>query len=484
MEIKTNSEGHDFVLIDNKWRPFKEGSAYNSADNSWYPVGDPRNPIVEESKGGYASQMVNNIPRSAAKLSLDMLQPIMHPIDTVEGLSNLVKGGTSKLMDLGWDEEQAWNAAADYYGNRYGGVGEIADSIREDPVGVLSDVSMLGGVGLAKLPGKLGKIGKVMGAADPALAISNTAIKGGSVAAKYLNNKLMLGMEPSALMEGALKLSTTTPIAERKAMVNTVLNEQLMPTAKGNRQIQSRLDAGNLQVKNLIDNIPETEITTRGDLSSTLPNVIDKYASNSLDDMGNKAAIDAVGNKFNTTRNMFDDAGELIPDSLPPNMPPRDVQDFKKKAYNSINFDAKRQKDSVEAAVAAQKELARNARVRVEELTPEIADVNRQLGELYELQEPFQRAYNRIANRDTMGIGIPLKVAAGEAAMPGGGVVGGLLGVLDTPKIKARAALKGHELSGRNLTQQLMDTNSSGGYMAREVLNLIQDQREKGLLGN
>ena len=56
------------------------------------------------------------------------------------------------------NEEQLARSVLGSYKDRYGSVGKIGDTIYKDPFGVLSDLSMLTGVGEAALPGRLGEI--------------------------------------------------------------------------------------------------------------------------------------------------------------------------------------------------------------------------------------------------------------------------------------------------------------------------------------
>ena len=70
------------------------------------------------------------------------------------------------------NEEQMARSVLGSYKDRYGGMQQIGDTIYKDPVGVLSDLSMLTGLGEAALPGRVGKIaGTVSKWTNPTIAV-------------------------------------------------------------------------------------------------------------------------------------------------------------------------------------------------------------------------------------------------------------------------------------------------------------------------
>ena len=87
----------------------------------------------------------------------------------------------------------------------------------------------------------------------------------------------------------------------------------------------------------------------------------------------------------------------------------------------------------------------------MEEIVPEIKGLNKKYGPMKDLEESLGKAISqRIINRDIMGIGLPIKAVAGSgagAAMAGGmgaavGTgVGLVLGIIDTPTVKAALAI-------------------------------------------
>ena len=86
----------------------------------------------------------------------------------------------------------------------------------------------------------------------------------------------------------------------------------------------------------------------------------------------------------------------------------------------------------------------------LEDIIPEIKQLNKNEGALIELWNALESKANRITNRDLIGIGMPVKMGtgagvgymfAGETGGKIGTKLGFLLGVFDTPQVKSKIAL-------------------------------------------
>ena len=151
--------------------------------------------------GEVLEQAIKNLPSSAAQLASDITYPFLNPIDTAESLGSLGIG-IVKLMipddSTEYDEdEEAVKAVGRFFADRYGSLEGFKRAIASDPLGVLSDISVVftGGAALgAKAHGMAGKFaqtaGKVGEAIVPVLAggkaISATATGIGNAAAPAL----------------------------------------------------------------------------------------------------------------------------------------------------------------------------------------------------------------------------------------------------------------------------------------------------------
>tara|TARA_B100001250_G_scaffold113598_1_gene96023 strand:- start:213 stop:1754 length:1542 start_codon:yes stop_codon:yes gene_type:complete len=143
------------------------------------------------------TQAVQNLPSSAVQLASDITMPIRHPIQTVQSLASLGRGVYQLATPGEQPDEATAKAVGQFFADRYGSLEGFKNAFAKDPLGIISDVSVVltGGAGLvAKVPGLAGKttstISKVGNVIDPVLAsgkaISATAQGAGKVIAPLL----------------------------------------------------------------------------------------------------------------------------------------------------------------------------------------------------------------------------------------------------------------------------------------------------------
>lgn len=119
---------------------------------------------ADMSWGDVAQEAASNIPASAAQFGSDVVQPILHPIETAKTLGSLGLGIIQKFIPGHQPEEEVANAVGKFFVDRYGDINNIKKTLATDPVGVLADLSTLltgGSMAAARAPGVVGKLGRV-----------------------------------------------------------------------------------------------------------------------------------------------------------------------------------------------------------------------------------------------------------------------------------------------------------------------------------
>lgn len=157
-----------------------------------------------------AKGAVTNAPASAVQFGSDLIQPIIHPVDTAVAIKNLGAGLLQKVGILSGDDQVKYaDAVGKFFADRYGGVEEVKNAVATDPVGVLSDISMVltgGGSLAARAPGIAGKVGEVVRTAgqvtDPLNAVGKAATLGGRAAAEVVGG-IGTNTGPGVLIEAA-----------------------------------------------------------------------------------------------------------------------------------------------------------------------------------------------------------------------------------------------------------------------------------------
>jgi len=418
-----------------------------------------------EPEGGFnLEDFKENAWPSVKQLGADVANVIAHPYDTAMGLADTVQGAVQKVIPYNEGRHiPKVDAIYDYYKKK---IQDPGKALSDDPAGTASDVLGLvtGGAGAAaKIPGlsRLGNVSKAAMAVDPVNVGINT-IKSGI---KTVTPKDM----PANLMESAVKPPTTMPAADRKALAQTMIDEKLLPNEAGTLKARDLISEISEQIDAKIAELDKTEILGIDRVNQRVIDLNKKQTRRGMPDpKGDAAKIRGTYNKwFNGLQDQYD-------------LKPSEVQAMKKEFYQRINYNAVNLKGEA-MPDATRKAMAKGAKESLEKLDPTIKPLNDRAGALLELAKPLERAEGRIANRDVMGIGIPIKAAGGQAVLGDtGAVLGAAHGVLDSPMVKARIA----GALGRNKKASyggLMTDNSMSAYLARQAAIEEEQQRRAAM---
>jgi|TARA_R110000824_G_scaffold401648_1_gene613386 hypothetical protein len=164
----------------------------------YFEEGFTANPTEPESLSGgdVLKSAIINLPGSAGQLISDVTMPIRHPIQTAQSLASLGRGIYQLTTEGEQPDEATAKAVGQFFADRYGSFEGFKQAFATDPLGIVSDISVVftGGAALAaKVPGLAGRttkaISKVGDVIDPVQA-TGKAIKGitkgaGKVAAPF-----------------------------------------------------------------------------------------------------------------------------------------------------------------------------------------------------------------------------------------------------------------------------------------------------------
>jgi hypothetical protein len=130
---------------------------------------------VKEETPNLLTNPLKTLARSGGQYIGDIVSTVAHPVQTVKGLFNLGQGAIQTgfegavegiagkdVFKQKTEQQEVFDAAVNFYKDRYGSVENAKQTMLEDPVGFLGDVSMVfqGGGGLLKQAGKLGQVAK------------------------------------------------------------------------------------------------------------------------------------------------------------------------------------------------------------------------------------------------------------------------------------------------------------------------------------
>jgi hypothetical protein len=412
------------------------------------------------------AEMAKNIPGSAANLAQDMYQTVRHPIETAKGLGKAAAGGLYKANEnakefipkwmtkpiigndkvFGADYSTDAEAIADALKDRYGSIDAAKQTLERDPVGAMADLaSVISGAGGVLKSNKLSQAGAAL---NPINAASNIIKYSSGKLASVLPEKL----SPAALYEGAAKFSTTMPERKRQRLVQTALDNKIMPSTSGVRKLEDMIGNFENEISDLIQQAQNSKKTVpRAAVYKYLNHLREKKGGVRLGAPRDLERINTIVREFDTHLTSL---GKN-------NLTAKDLQKLKVDAWKTINWHMKMRKvrPIKDATYAA---IGRAAKENIEDLAPGTKATNDKLGKLYELQEPLQRSANRIENRDILSLGAPAKVGAGTMVDPGlGTAIGAALGIMDLPKVKAATAINLNQLINDATVKQFLKNNQN-----------------------
>ena len=118
---------------------------------------------------GVLAQALSNVDESGIQLLKDITTPIFHPIQTAKDLKNLGSSIINLIRPGEQGNEQLAKEVGNFFKERYGGLENIKKTFATDPLGMLSDISIIFSGG-SMLPSKVGKISKLASKVDPIYA--------------------------------------------------------------------------------------------------------------------------------------------------------------------------------------------------------------------------------------------------------------------------------------------------------------------------
>lgn len=409
-------------------------------------------------------EAIKNLPRSIVEEGKNLVGAITQPIQTLKGIGNLALGIAEKTTDGVQSHEKYADALSDYYANKYGSKDAFLTELQNNPASILSDISMFvtGGASGAAKVAQLSKVGAKAAPTLEKVAKVGTAIDPlnlGINTATYGVSKVIPKTVAPMMYESAAKWSTKLGPEERAAITETALKNQIPLDYSGLGKVQSKLGELGDKMDNLIANATDQNIKIPATkVLESLKDVKKTSGGFKIEAAQDIKEINNIEKQFKT----------YLKQNKITSVTPQQLQEFKADAYKRIDFGRSPEKPSI-AKEQAYKAMAESARTSLEGFMPELRDINAQYGSLKELQPNLQKAVGRIENRDLMGLGATAKTGAGGAL---GGIPGALVGfgqsLLDSPKIKGKAALELYKKQNQGLGMFL--DNSARNALARQLI--------------
>jgi hypothetical protein len=355
--------------------------------------------VAKSEQEGYRilGAAVLNTPASAVRFVKDVTAVVRHPIQTAKGIKGLSFGLVELLIPGEQKDEASVRAMGGFLKDRYGSVENALETLEEDPVGFLSDISILftGGGLLASKVGKLSSVGKNIqtfgNVIDP---IGGTG--------RALNKMVTSRTPVNSLVKTALDLPKKKGIVRIDELANEFLNKGLNVS----RRSLKRLDNDISKVKGQIDNIVDSK--TKDGIRLRTAEIVD-----SLDELIDNAAKEGLDIRdFRTIDRLRNDFVELHGKTVSP----KKLQDIKVGFNKGFKSDLTTRFGEVRGKVRDKLRIA--AKTQLEELHPELKALNADQGVMIELSKAIEERVIKLEKQPI----IPVRgLIAGIVA---GGVVG------------------------------------------------------------
>jgi len=438
-QVLTHSDGRQVTLRNNEWVPVQAAGQAEDVDFS-------------------LGEMISNIPSSALEFGRNIIQPIISPIETAKSVGGLMRGAVEKgahelakalpdefLLQFAegdpsgvyrrpeWGGEKKAEAVGEFFKERYGSIPALKQTLMTDPVGSLADVATIatgGGAAMARMPSLMGKAGGIIqktGMALEPLSLAKGITKTG---VGMMTPKTL----PIGLYKSAAKFPTTLDIKHglgtRTRLAETALKHGIMPTEKGVLKLAQYEKELGLRIGSLIDDVAESgKSIPKSKVFKHLKEARQSVGGARVGAQRHTQQINKVAKELN------EQMRKIKGDSLTP----RQLQDLKISAQKAAKYDPGTVRET--GTELGSKAIAKAAKEQIEELIPDIRDINKELGTLKELKDPLTRAAARIEQKDIISLGAPVKVMTGQAVGGPAGAVGGFLAGMVESK-KAQLALK------------------------------------------
>lgn len=383
-------------------------------------------------QGKSVSGFLGNVASSGGRFLLDTLQGLP-ALAKLAGHAAAGVANPNHLAALARDASvrgvvpQMAGAVKDAAAQRYGSREAIGNTLYNDPVGVLADVSTAAGIGAAtRAPRIAGALGKVSAATNPMSAVG--------AAAKAVTRPAARTVVASTLRPSA---AIRNDFGGRKGVADAVLDERVYSEASAQRKLSNSTAKADSLVSDA--EAAGTPGVRRRDVAKAV--------------MGDPQATAQTRVRLgvpDATPELKEVAKGIIANN-PVRIKLTDAQRMKREAQ-TLAYEAGVDNNSVKKAAEIAK--AKALREGIEQQVPEVGPVNQQSQRLLGSQLAFAEAQDRPPGLSNMlALGAGSSAAAGSGDLVGGLLVAAAMKALNSPRGGALAGI-GIDSIGRGLNAQ------------------------------
>ncbi len=385
-------------------------------------------------------ESISSVPASGKKFAKDTLNTLLNPIETAKGVYGLAAGAVQKLTPGEQEHEQNIDMLVDFMRDRYGSVEGLKKTVASDPVGVLADVAsfMVPGGAALKTAGAATKlnvlktVGNIASKTGTILDPLNV-LKGGA----KLPFKLIPKELPSNTYKRAVKFSSKIPMDELNLLVNTALDNEILPTYNGLQKIRSKINVLNKEITDKIQ-----VAASRGEKIR-----ISEFVQG-MDELKERFAFD-YDTKVNNVINSFVKQNSIKSRKL--SITPQEAQRLKLEIYDELN-NAYNTMSAKPIPTETKMLIAKNIKESLEKIVPEIKQLNANESSLLALRDNIEGRVATLSKGNLINYDKMARSAVGGVFGGKLGASAGLtLGVVSAPTFQAKWALVLNSLRNKGI---------------------------------
>jgi hypothetical protein len=421
------------------------------------------------------TESIQNVPESGKGYFKSIYTAITHPKQTLKGLTGIAKGmtkmGLARIMadGLGIDPDKldyskdSEVALAKHLEDRYFTEEGLKEYVAKDPVGVWADaISVM-------IPLTKGTtVGKYVSTLEP----TTGALKTGGLVFKLVKDKV-----PIQMYQNAVNFSTKLPLDEMDKVTRTALDieNQIMPNKKGLIKLKKSIDTINTEISRKID---ASTLSGSKIFTSKLWNGIRSFKEDLLTLTDEPLKAEAA---WKSMKKQIKKAIEVNKKRTP-----EEIQIIKQEIYKELDrFYGDVAKSP--AKIKLRKAVAQNARQLIEDLIPEVKNLNQKEGALIELWAALENRAKSLTTKDIITFRESLKfgaassmgyLVAGEKGAAVGAGMGILMAAYSHPQVKAKLAIVLEELRQQGIT---VNPKITGALLFEHEVgkNILQENEEE-----
>ena len=446
-----------------------------------YTVDPSAPPDSGSSDAPSVTGFLQNAVSSGANLLGGVATAIVHPINTLNNLGNVVGGlgneyipgaeANKRRMGASDEEIAQQNTMADalkqQIGNRYGTVHGFANAVYTDPVGVLADLSTLaGGIGgvagktaeladmanAASLAAKAGQVARVAGTVSAVTDPLNAITKPLGAAARVTGVDQALPALARATYQSALKPSRANTLENIDAMVQAGLDHQIPVSRSGLAKLNGLVKGWAGQLDSKVQAATQAGATIDPAAVAARVDPVEQFFGNQPNPVKDVTAVQKARQEFldqHTTpgtpaaapapvlaangQPLLDASGRPVMSAgtaaTPPTVNPIPLDQAQAIKQNGGQILGQQYGELGTATIEARKALVRGIKEEIESQFPEIGTLNSKLAPALDLEPAIEEALKRGGNKDLIDLATKME--------PG---IGALTKVLGSAEFKSRLA--------------------------------------------